>query len=98
MDTQTATNTPEFTLGDRLRKAREWAGLTQQELADEMGVSRKTIVNYEHGATRASKLVLRAWSLTTKVPIEWLRGEDALTSGDSVTNWISDLMELALPA
>ena len=38
---------PEWTVSDRLRKARESAGLSHEELAELVGVSRSTIYNYE---------------------------------------------------
>ena len=34
---------PEFTLGDRLRKARELTGLSIRRFADEIGVSHTTV-------------------------------------------------------
>lgn len=35
--------------GDMLRIARETAGLTQQEVADKIGVKKQTVSNYECG-------------------------------------------------
>lgn len=40
---------PIFTLGDRLAKARESAGILQLDLADRLAVSRNTIINWENG-------------------------------------------------
>ena len=72
---QSVTGTvPEFSVHDRLRKAREHSGLSQLELAEAMAVSRNTVSNYESGAvTNLRKLVLNAWALSTGVPVEWLR-------------------------
>lgn len=65
---------PDWTLGDRLRKAREHAGMEQGELASRIGVSRNTISNYELGrGQRPPKvIVLRAWAHECGVPYEWL--------------------------
>lgn len=65
---------PQWTLGDRLRKAREHAGMDQEELALRIGVSRGTVSNYELGrGTRPPKVVvLRAWANECGVPYEWL--------------------------
>lgn len=63
---------PQWTTADRLRKAREYAGLDQRQLADEMGVSRNSVSNYEHGHVQPRKIVLRAWAMVTGVPYEWL--------------------------
>ncbi|EJW15617.1 transcriptional regulator [Paenibacillus alvei] len=40
-------NMPECTLGDRLRKARHFHGLTKEELATKIKVDVKTITNWE---------------------------------------------------
>jgi transcriptional regulator with XRE-family HTH domain len=69
---------PQWTTGDRLRKAREQTGLGRSDFADELGVSRNTVMNYESGRTqRHARIVLRAWALRTGVPFEWLRTGDA---------------------
>lgn len=43
-------------LGDRVRAAREQAGLTQVELARRSGVSRHTVVNVESGAAEGTSV------------------------------------------
>lgn len=63
---------PEWTLGDRLRKARELTGLTAQEFATTIGVSRGTITNAETDARHVRPITIRAYALATGVPLEWL--------------------------
>jgi transcriptional regulator with XRE-family HTH domain len=63
---------PEWTVGDRLRKARESAGIGVAEMALRLGVSRNTITNYEHDHRAPSLRALREWSAITGVPISWL--------------------------
>ena len=72
MSIETTWTIPRFTVGDRLRKAREMTGLDQGAFAAELGVSRNTVSNAEQGRTRPRLLMLRAWSLRTGVPVEWL--------------------------
>jgi transcriptional regulator with XRE-family HTH domain len=67
---------PRWTLGDRLRKAREHGEFTQAGLAAEMGISRAAIVSYETGRTLPSRPILLSWSIATGVPLEWLTEED----------------------
>lgn len=67
----TTTHIPELTLGRRLFLARDDAGLNQAEFANRIGVSRRSVVNYESGATHPGRPVLLSWSLATGVPLEW---------------------------
>lgn len=61
-----------FTRADRLTKALSFAGITQQEIADDLNVSRQTIGNYISGRTRPSRAVIMAWAMRTGVPLEWI--------------------------
>jgi transcriptional regulator with XRE-family HTH domain len=63
---------PTWTVGDRLRKARQHAGLEQAEFAEEIAVSRGTVLNYENDRVKPRMIVLRAWSMRTGVPLHWL--------------------------
>ena len=66
----------EWDVSDRLRKAREVAGLEQQQLAERMQVSRQTIGNYENRRVRLNRGFIALWSLATGAPLEWvLTGE-----------------------
>lgn len=71
------TLTPVWTLGDRLRKARDFADITSADMAERLGVSRNTITNYENDHTRPSLLAVRAYSDETGVDLDWLAGDDA---------------------
>jgi transcriptional regulator with XRE-family HTH domain len=66
---------PQWTLGDRLRKAREHAGLKQTEMAADLGIGRSSIINYESDKAEPPRPVLVAWALRCSVPYEWLTGE-----------------------
>ena len=63
---------PEWTITDRLRKARELTGLDQGPFADRIGVSRGTVSNYERGSKTHKKSVLMTWAMGSGVPLEWL--------------------------
>ncbi len=72
---------PEFDINDRLRKAREVTGLSQAEMAREIGVARTSIVTYETGHKKPGRPVVRAWSFRTGVPYEWLCHGDTQPCG-----------------
>lgn len=63
---------PQWTQGDRLRKARTLTGMNVREFADHIGVSHGTITNAETDARQVRKIVLNAYALATGVPVEWL--------------------------
>lgn len=65
-------HTPQWTLADRMWKARKDAGLTAQQIADAIGISRKSVTNYEGGTTRPLRPILRAWADVTGTYEEWL--------------------------
>jgi transcriptional regulator with XRE-family HTH domain len=67
---------PQWTLADRLRKARLHAGLEQADLAREIGIGRSTIVNYEAGRSEPSRPVLLSWAMRCGVAYEWLSDSD----------------------
>jgi transcriptional regulator with XRE-family HTH domain len=65
--------TYKFGVGDRLRVAREVAGLSQDELAQLTGISRQTISNYELGASRKPKPpYIAAIALATHFNRDWI--------------------------
>lgn len=69
---QEAAVIPEWTLGDRLRKAREHAGLSQMQMYAETGIARSSIVRYENGQAVPSRAMLLSWALSTGVDLGWL--------------------------
>ena len=71
-------------LGERLREAREYLGLSQQEVADLLGVSRPAVSQMESGRRKVSTLELREFARLYRKPYEWLVGEE-LPNEDEVT-------------
>lgn len=72
MSTHRYERIPQFTMGDRLRKARSLTGLTVAEFAEKIGVSDRTINNAEGDKRAVRKITLNAWALATGVPVDWL--------------------------
>jgi putative transcriptional regulator len=59
-------------LGTRLKEARTEAGLTQAELADRVGVSRKTVNTVENGVFIPSTLLALKLAQALKTKVEAL--------------------------
>lgn len=72
MTTQRYERVPEWSRGDRFRKARNVTGLTVKEFAIKIGISAKSVNNYEGDHVAPRRVVLNAWALATGVPVEWL--------------------------
>lgn len=70
---------PVFTKGDRLRKARELTEMNQREFAKRIGVSHQTVTNAEKDHREVRKITINAWSLATRIPVEWLETGKAPT-------------------
>ena len=63
---------PTVEVRHRLRIAREWAGLDQEQLAERMEVVRATVSNAETGRSNPSRKTVRDWALACGVPREWI--------------------------
>ena len=69
-------------IGARIRARRRQLGLSQSELADQLGVSFQQVQKYERGANRVAASTLVATALALGVGIGWLVGEDAPQEGE----------------
>ena len=83
---RTETTVPTWTVGDRLRKAREEAGISVEGMAYELGLSRTTITNYERrpGKRGVPHTVLRVWADVCGVDFTWLQ-----TGAGTRSRWFS---------
>jgi transcriptional regulator with XRE-family HTH domain len=63
------------TLGQRIAKARKEAGLTQQQLAESLGISQPMLASYEIGRRRLPASLLPPLAKTLKVSVADLLGE-----------------------
>jgi transcriptional regulator with XRE-family HTH domain len=72
---------PSWTVADRFRKAREIRGLSQMEMAEQTGMSRRTISAIETGDKTPGTKEFNLWQLITGVPRAWLETGDAPHDG-----------------
>ena len=56
-------DTPTWSLGDRLRKARTEAGYTTSQFAKRLGLSRTTVSQWENGRAVPRRGFVIAWAL-----------------------------------
>ena len=63
-------------LGARLREARDFLGLSQEEVARALGIPRTAMVAIEKGQRNVTGLELRRFARLYHRPVGWLLGED----------------------
>lgn len=68
----TATVVPEWTLPERIKKAREYAGLSREELAALLATHENTVANWERGDTHPTQRKVRAVAAACSVDGDWL--------------------------
>lgn len=73
---------PAIDLPVRLMIARNYAGMTQRQMAEAIGIGRATVANYEAGKM-VRRAPVMAWALATGVDAKWLMtGEAPPSDGD----------------
>ena len=73
-----------MTFSDKIKIAREAAGLTQTELGEKVGVSKRTIASYESQGASARKSTLEKLARVLKVSVTYL-------SDDNCTDPLADI-------
>ena len=63
---------PPIELRHRLRIAREYAGLDQEQLAERIDSARSTVSNAETGKVTPRRIVVAAWAMACGVSRHWL--------------------------
>jgi transcriptional regulator with XRE-family HTH domain len=76
-----ASHTPEETerlgLGERLREARKYLGLKQEDVAAYLKIPRTALVDIESGQRRVEAMELTRLAKLYKQPVSYFTGEDA---------------------
>ena len=67
-----------MTFSDKIKRAREVAKLTQNELAQEIGVSQRTIASYESGGAKARRSTTEKLARALKVSVKYLSDDNCL--------------------
>lgn len=72
------------TVGDRLRNARKYIGLSQQQAADAVGIPRSAVTKLENGQRRVSADELASFARAYGCSTSRLLGEEPPTDTDPV--------------
>lgn len=63
---------PDWSLGDRLRKSLDVAGIGVSDMAEVLGYTRDSVGRWIHDRGVPRKATMRAWAAITGVSLEWL--------------------------
>jgi transcriptional regulator with XRE-family HTH domain len=75
--TNTNDTTERQRLGERLREARKYLGLNQEEVAEFLKIPRTALVDIESGQRRVEAMELTRLAKLYKQPVGYFTGEDA---------------------
>ncbi len=82
--THPESETPEpMELGRRLREAREYLGLSQEQVADHLGIPRPSVSSIEAGKRRISFLELKHLAALYRRPIAYFSGDEVREADDT---------------
>ena len=65
-----------MTFSDKIKRSREVAHLTQNELAQLVGVSQRTIASYESGGAKARRSTIEKLARALRVSVKFLSDDD----------------------
>lgn len=69
-------------LAEKLRQAREYVGLKQEDVAKRLSIPRSALSNIEGGQRKVDALELSELAKLYQRPITWFTGEDATTKDE----------------
>lgn len=76
-----------------LKRARMARGLTQQDMADQLGISRPTLANYEVGRYRPSLILANRIARALQLPIDQLFFAESVSESDTDGSHDTDRLE-----
>ncbi|MCY3889362.1 MAG: helix-turn-helix domain-containing protein [bacterium] len=76
MDVPESDASEQMVLAQRLREAREYIGLLQEDVAAALDIPRASVSAIESGKRRVSSLELRRLGRIYRRPVAWLLGEE----------------------
>lgn len=82
-------------IAGRLKEAREYLGLSQQEVADALGVPRTAVSMMESGQRRVDSLELKSLAKLYQRPITFFTGEEETALGSDVAMLAKQVAKLS---
>jgi transcriptional regulator with XRE-family HTH domain len=81
---QPSAETDRQVLGERLKEAREYMGLKQDDVAKKLGIPRSALSNIEAGTRKVDAIELAQLAKLYQRPVAWFTGEDSHSATDKM--------------
>jgi transcriptional regulator with XRE-family HTH domain len=92
---QPSTDTDRQVLGERLKEAREYVGLKQDDVAKKLGIPRSALSNIEAGSRKVDAIELAQLAKLYQRSVAWFTGEDPQGASDKMTAEVAHVARAA---
>jgi transcriptional regulator with XRE-family HTH domain len=82
-------------LGERLKEAREYVGLKQEDVAKKLGIPRSALSNIEAGSRKVDAIELAQLAKLYQRPVAWFTGEDSNGASHKMLEEVTHLARAA---
>src|SRR5258708_15010053 len=82
-------------LSERLKEAREYVGLKQDDVAKKLGIPRSALSNVEAGSRKVDAIELTQLAKLYQRPVAWFTGEDSNNTSDKMPEGVAHVARAA---
>ena len=82
-------------LGERLKEAREYVGLKQEDVAKKLGIPRSALSNIEAGSRKVDAIELAQLAKLYQRPVAWFTGEDSNSTPNKMPEEVAHVARAA---
>jgi transcriptional regulator with XRE-family HTH domain len=92
---QPSVDTDRQMLGERLKEAREYVGLKQEDVAKKLGIPRSALSNIEAGSRKVDAIELAQLAKLYQRPMAWFTDEDSNSTSHKMPEEVAHLARAA---
>ena len=82
-------------LGERLKEAREYVGLKQEDVAKKLGIPRSALSNVEAGSRKVDAIELAQLAKLYQRPVAWFTGEESYGTANKMPKGVAHVARAA---
>jgi transcriptional regulator with XRE-family HTH domain len=82
-------------LGERLKEAREYVGLKQDDVARKLSIPRSALSNIEAGSRKVDAIELAQMAKLYQRPVAWFTGEDSIGTAEKMPEEVAHVARAA---